>query len=117
MLINREWMSRSKLPRVVDALRAAPPTERRRLRPALVPGFFHDRRNRRIGDEALPALLVPVEHHPHAVFLIRVAEDHRAVGTVRLSLLRALVREHLHESVEVLYGRRCQDHRSAPSIN
>src|SRR5437588_4501812 len=58
----------------VGVLGAAPSTERRRLRPALMPGFFHDRGHRRIGDEALPALLVPVEHHPHAVLLIGVAE-------------------------------------------
>src|SRR5438552_17388968 len=117
MLVNRERTSRSQLPALVDVLRAAPSTERCRLRPALMPGVFHDRRDRRIGDEALPALLVPIEHHPHAVFLIRVAEDHRTLGTVLLSLLRALIREHLHESVEIFHGRRRQDHRSSPWMN
>src|SRR6185503_17178986 len=47
----------------------AAPGERSGLRLPLVSGFLHDRRHLRVGHEALPALLVPVEDHPDAVVL------------------------------------------------
>src|SRR5712691_6802404 len=52
--------------------------ELRRLRPRLVSGLLHDRRHLRIRDEALPALLVPVEDDPHPILLGGIAEDRRA---------------------------------------
>ena len=41
-------------------------------------------------DEALPALLVPVEDHPDAIVLGGIAEDERALRPVLLALLGAL---------------------------
>ena len=40
-----------------------------RLGPALVPGLLNDRRDLGVGEEALEALLVPVEDHPDPVVL------------------------------------------------
>src|SRR6478735_6478520 len=83
---------------------------------ALVPGFLQDRRDVRVGDEALPALGVPVEEHPDAVGFIRVAEDGRSLGTVLPSLLGTRGREDVQEAVEVLDLRRCQDHALPPLV-
>jgi hypothetical protein len=44
-------------------LRAVPAAERSRLRFAPVPGLLQDRRDTRVGDEALEALFVPAEDH------------------------------------------------------
>src|SRR3954454_19477339 len=55
------------------------PTELGDLRAALVSGLLHDRRDRGVGGECLPALGVPVEDHPDAIVLVGVAEDDRAV--------------------------------------
>ena len=49
--------------------------ELRGLRLRLVAGLLHDRRHLGVGDEALPALLVPVEDDPDAIVLGGVAED------------------------------------------
>src|SRR6185369_1525697 len=80
------------------------------LRLRLVAGSLEDRRDLGIGDEALPALVGPVEEHPDTVLLVRVAEDHRALGSMLLALLRALRREDLEEAVDILHRRRRQDH-------
>src|SRR6476659_6830259 len=87
-----------------------PAAGRRRLRPALVPGFLHDRRDLGVGDEALPTLLVPVEQHPDPVGLIGIAKHLRALRPVLPTLLGALGREDAHEAVEVLDRCRCEDH-------
>src|SRR5438552_1951850 len=88
--------------------------ELRPLGPALVPGLLHDRGDGGVGDEALPAVFVPVEDRPDPVVLVGVAKDVRALGPMLLPLLGALGREDLHEAVVVLEPRRCQDHLSAP---
>src|SRR5205814_780322 len=67
--------------------------EGRHLRPALVSGLLHDRRDFRVGHEACPALFIPVEDRPHAVLFARIAEDGAALGTVLLALVGALGRE------------------------
>ena len=46
---------------------------------ALVTGCLQDRRDIRIGDEALPAIGIPVEEHPDPIVLVRVAADGRAL--------------------------------------
>src|SRR5712691_5945865 len=84
--------------------------ELRRLRPRLVSGLLHDRRHLRIRDEALPALLVPVEDDPHPILLGGIAEDRRAFRSVLLALLGPLRREDVHEPVEILDLRRCEEH-------
>ena len=53
-------------------------------------------------DEALPALLVPVEDHPDPVVLRGITEHERAFGSVLLALLGPLGGEDLKELVEVL---------------
>ena len=60
-------------------------------------GLLHDRRDLGVGHEALPTLLVPVEHDPDAVVLGGVAEDERALGAVLLALLGAVGREDVEE--------------------
>ena len=55
--------------------------ERRRLGSTFVPGFLQDRRDLGVGDEVLPALLVPVEEHPDPVVLIGIAKDGRTPWT------------------------------------
>ena len=62
----------------------------RRLRPTLEPAFLKDRRDLRVGDEALPALLIPVEDHPDPVVLVGILKDVRTLGPMLLSLLGAL---------------------------
>src|SRR5436189_4509111 len=81
---------------------AALSCEGQRLRPTLVPGLLHDRRHFGIGHEALPTLLIPIEDHPHAVSLIRVAKDQRALRTVFLALFSAARGEDLYEAIEIL---------------
>src|SRR3954470_4818979 len=76
--------------------------ERRRLRLAAVPGLLHDRRDLRVGHEARPALVVPVEERPDAVLLGRIAEHQRALAPVLLALVGALGPEDLQEAIEVL---------------
>ena len=80
----------------------APAGELCGLRPALVPGFLHDRRDFGVGHEALPALLVPVGDHPDTIVLGGITEDERAFGAVLLALLGAFGGEDLEELVEVL---------------
>src|SRR5262249_24657246 len=89
---------------------AAATCELRGGRLPLVARLGQDRRHLGVGDEALPALLVPVEDHPGPVLLERVAEHERPLGTALLALLRALGREDLHEAVEVLHLCRCEQH-------
>src|SRR6266508_1975211 len=90
--------------------------ELRRLGPTFVAGFLKDRRDLGVGGEVLPALLIPLEEHPDPVVLIGIAKDVRTLGPVLLSLLSALGREDLHEAVEILDLRRCQDHVSPPLL-
>src|ERR671937_236968 len=87
-----------------------PADELGHLGPALVARLLHDRRDLGVGGEALPPLQVPVEDDPDPVFLVRVAEDGRALRAVQLALLGALRRVDLHEPVAVLDRRSCQDH-------
>ena len=65
--------------------------ELRRLGPTFVPGFLKDRRDLGVGDEVLPALLIPVEEHPDPVVLIGIAKDGRTLGPVLPSLPAPLV--------------------------
>src|SRR5260221_2731008 len=81
-----------------------------RLGPALVPRFSHDRRDLRVGDEALPAFRVPVEEHPDPILFVRIAEDGGALGPVLAPLVGARGREDLREAVEIFDLRRCEDH-------
>jgi len=78
------------VPRMTTLLRLVAAAELRHLRPALVPGLLHDRRDLRVGGEALPAVEIPVEDHPHPVVLIGVAEHERALRAVLLALLGTL---------------------------
>src|SRR4249919_3231131 len=80
--------------------------ERRSLGPTLVSGLLHDRGDVRVGDEALPAFLVPVEDHPDPVVFVGVAKDVRTLRPVLLPLLGALRGEDLHEAVVILERRR-----------
>src|SRR4051812_36996762 len=82
------------------------------LRLALVPGLLQDRRHVGVRDEALPALCIPVEHHPDAALVVGVAEDGRALGSVLAPLVGTLGREDLLEALEVLDGGGCQEHVS-----
>lgn len=61
--------------------------ELRGLGPSLMPGFLHDRRDFGVGQEALPALLVPVEEDPDPKVLGGITEHERAFGSVLLALL------------------------------
>ena len=63
--------------------------ELRNLWPRRVPGFLKDRRDLGVGDEVLPAFLIPVEEHPNPALLIGIAKDVRTLGPVLLSLLKA----------------------------
>src|SRR6476646_11551208 len=94
--------------RVVSGVEAA--DEFRGLQLPFHPGCSQDRANVRVGDEALPALLVPVEDPPDPVALGRVAEDDRSLGAVLLALLRCTSREDLDEAVDVLDMCRCDQH-------
>src|SRR5437879_6197584 len=83
-------------------LGAVPTAEDRRLRLTYVPGFRNDRRNFRVGEEVLEALLIPVEDHPDPIGFRRIAKDGRTLGAVLLSLLGALGRKDFQEAVEIL---------------
>src|SRR5207247_204022 len=74
---------------VLGAVLAAKPCH---LGLTFVPGFFQDRRDLGIRDEALPALLIPVEQHPDPVVLIGIAKDDTALRPVLHALLGALGR-------------------------
>ena len=54
----------------------------------LVAGLLHDRRDLGVGDEALPALRIPVEDHPDPVVFVGIAEDVRTLGPVLPSASR-----------------------------
>src|SRR5439155_1416397 len=77
---------------------------------AEVSGLLEDRRDLGVGHEFRPTGLVPVEQRPHAVLLGGVAEHGRALRAVERALVGAPRPEHLEESVDILDGRRCQDH-------
>ena len=47
-----------------------------------MPGLLHDRRDRGVGYEALPALLVPVEDRPDPIGLGGIAVDEGALAAV-----------------------------------
>src|SRR3954454_22535041 len=85
------------------------------LGPSLMTRLLHDRRHLGVRDEALPALLVPVEEHPDAVAFVRVAEHLRALRAVLAALVGALGREDLHEAVELFDLGRCQNHPNPPA--
>lgn len=59
--------------------------ELRDLRPTNVPRLLEHRGNLRVGNEALPALQIPVEERPYTVVLIGIPEDRlgHALGAVR----------------------------------
>src|SRR5689334_16420531 len=95
---------------IVRASRLVRAEQQRGLRLAEVPGLLEDRRDARIRHEARPSGVVPVEQRPHAVLLGGVAEHRGTLGTVLGALLGTLGTEHVEESVDVLDGRRGQDH-------
>src|SRR3954453_559352 len=80
-----------------------------------VAGVLQDRGHLGVGDEVLPALLVPVEDGPHAVVLAGVAEHRRTLRAVHRTLLSALLAEHPQELVDIGDGRRDEDHLGSPS--
>jgi hypothetical protein len=45
--------------------------------------LLHDRRDLGVGHEVLPALLVPVEDHPHPIGFGGITEDERALSGPR----------------------------------
>src|SRR5580692_7634964 len=102
MRFLRSWSARG--------LGVVPAAEHGSLRLTLVPGLLHDRGDVGVGDEALPALGIPVEEHPDAVVLVRVAEDACALRPVLAALVGALRREDLLETVEILDLCGCQNH-------
>src|SRR5947209_20171733 len=83
--------------RMTSLLRLVLPADFRHLRPALVPGLLHDRRDIRIGGEAPPAVEIPVEDHPDPISLVGVAEHERALRAVLLTLLSTFGREDTRE--------------------
>src|SRR5690242_1907862 len=86
------------------------------LRLALVPGRLQDRRDVRVGHEALPALRVPVEGDPHAIALGGIAEHDRALRAMLPALVGAAGGEHFQEAVEVLDLRGCEQHGYGPLL-
>src|SRR5512142_1054884 len=83
-------------------LRLAAAAELRHLRPALVPGLLHARRDLRVRGELLPAAELPVEDHPDAVVFIRVTEHGCALRAVLFALLGTLGGKNTREAVKVL---------------
>src|SRR5262245_46644161 len=77
--------------------------------------FLEDRRDVGVGDEPRPPLLVHVEQPPDPLLLGGIAEHRRTFGAVEGALFGGLCAEQLQESVDVLDGRRCQDHDFPPS--
>src|SRR6266852_5300527 len=69
-----------------------------------MPGLFEDGRDVGVGDEARPAVFVPVEERPDPVLLGGIAEDCRTLGAVQGALLGPLRAEHIEESLDVLDG-------------
>src|SRR5260370_27794468 len=53
--------------RMTSLLRLVAAAELRHLRPALLPGLLHDRRDLRVSGEALPPPQIPLEDHPNPV--------------------------------------------------
>src|SRR5262249_22684874 len=84
------------------------------LRPPLVPGLLHDRRDPRGGGGTLGTPRVPLEEHPEAGLPPGGAEDLRAPRALRRPLLGTLRREDLVEPVEVLDRGRRQEHHAPP---
>ena len=112
--IRRRWtLLRPRIDRA--ELRVVLADEFRPLGLTLQPSLLEDRGHVGVGHETLVALLVLVEHHPHASGVRGVAKDLRTLRPVLLSLLRALGREGVPEAVEILDLRRRQDHLS-PSL-
>src|SRR5437763_6934917 len=103
--------------RMTSLLRLVAAADLRHLRPALVPSLLHDRRDIRVGGEALPAVEIPVEDDPDPVGLVRVAEHERALRAVLLALLGTLGGEDTREAVEVLDRGRCQEHPGPPYVS
>src|SRR5437016_11118924 len=102
------------VPVIVASSRAVGAEKARGFGLAQVSGLFEDRRDLGVGHELRPTGFVPVEQRPHAVLLGGVAEHGRALRAVERALVGALRPEHLEESVDVLDGRRCQDHDGFP---
>src|SRR5689334_933259 len=72
---------------IVGSSRLVGTEQPRGLGLAQVPGFLEDRRDLRVGDEAGPPVLVPVEQRPDPVLLGGVAEHRRALGAVEGALV------------------------------
>jgi hypothetical protein len=89
-------------------------SEFRHLWPTCVPGFFKDRRDIGVGEEALPTLRIPVEEHPDPALLIGIAKGLRTLGPMLLSLLKACGCEDTPPTVEILDLRRRQKQLSPP---
>src|SRR3954452_1096067 len=83
---------------------------RRGLRLVEVTCLLDDRQDLGVGDEPRPPGFVPIEEHPHAALLGRVAEHRRALASVLGALVRALRAEDVQEPLDVLDLCRCQDH-------
>src|SRR3954447_7128625 len=103
--------------RMTSLLGLVAAAELRHLRPALVPGLLHDRRDLRVGGEALPALEIPIEDHPDAIVLVGVAEHERALRAVLPALLGTLGGEDIREAIEVLDRGRRQEHPGPPYVS
>src|SRR5664279_2538320 len=101
---------------MTSLLRLVAAAELRHLRPALVPGLLHDRRDLRVGGEALPAVEIPVEDHPHPIVLVGVAVHERTLRTVLPALLGTRGGEHACEAVEILDRGRRQEHPGPPCV-
>src|SRR6478735_6752775 len=84
--------------------------EQRGLRLVEVTGFLDDRQALGVGHEVRPPGLVPVEEHPDAVLLGRVAEHVCALAAVLGALVGTLRAEDVQEPLDVLDLCRCQDH-------
>src|SRR5947209_7434099 len=102
---------------MTSLLRVVATAELRHLRPALMTGLLQDRRDLRVGGEALPALEIPVEDHPDPVALVRVAEHERALRAVLPALLGTLGGEDTREAVEILDRGRRQEHPGPPYVS
>src|SRR3954468_11948708 len=79
-------------------------------------GVLEDGGHLGVGHEVRPTLLVPVEDRPDAVVVAGILEHHRTFGTVVLALVGALRPEHFQELLDVVDGRRGQNHHNAPSV-
>src|SRR4051794_34011915 len=79
-------------------------------------GILEDGGDLGVGHEVRPALLVPVQDRPDAVVVAGILEHHRTFGPVVLALVSALRPEHFQELLDVVDGRRGQNHDNAPSL-